>query len=152
MKEIVITFVGALSTAVAGVLIAWLLARSRSGRLSRTFDQAGKVLDFIERYSAAYGGLEKLPEAIRPNVQKLLHETAQAIQEDFTADRSMLPEFDKTTSSFRKVLLLYVPDRTAIWIPCIVFHTSILFMLYVCIVRFVQASWEMADTTVLIFA
>jgi hypothetical protein len=152
MKEIIIALTGALSTAVGGVLAAWLLARVQSGRLTRTLDQATKVLEFVERYSAVYNGLEKISEGVRPEVEKLLHDTAQAIKEDYAAERASLPEFERSTSSVRAALLLYIPNRTATWVPFLLFHTMVLFMLYVCIVRLVQARWEILDTAVLIVA
>jgi hypothetical protein len=152
MKEILISLATALATAVGGTLVAWLLSRVRSGRLARTLDQATKIIEFVERWSAAYDGLTKLSEANRNDAEKLMLDAMQAVREDLTAERAVLPEFGKTTSSVRSALLLYLPRRPIIWLPYFLFHTLLIFMLYIFVVRTVQGRWGMEDNVALLIA
>lgn len=152
MKEILIPLAGALATAIGATLAAWLFARVRSGRFARTLDQATKIIDFIERWSVGYEKLEKISQENRTDVQNLMLLTMQAVREDFVAEREVLPEFGKTTSSVRRALLLYLPNRTVIWFPYLLFHTLVLFMLYVLVVRAVQGRWGIEDMVVLFIA
>jgi hypothetical protein len=150
MKEILLSFAGALATAIGGMLIAWLFARVRSGRLARTLDQATKVIDFVERCSAAYEGLVKITEPTKGGVEKLLLDAVHAVQEDFAIERAIVPEFTKTTSSVRSAMLLYHPSRTVMWLPHLIFHTLLLFMLYVFAIRAAQGRWGIEDSVVLL--
>ena len=72
MGDVLNPLLGALATAFAGILAAWLFARVRSGRLARTLDQTSKLLDFVERYCAAYESLAKVTEAKRDDVESIL--------------------------------------------------------------------------------
>jgi hypothetical protein len=130
MTQTLVALAGALTTAIGTTLIAWLFARVRSGRLGRTLDQATRVIGFVELCSAAYDGLAKVDQAKRNEVEKLMLDAMQAVREDFAAERAMLPVFAETTSSFRKALLLYLPPRAINWLPFLLFHTLLLFILY----------------------
>jgi hypothetical protein len=152
MNEILVSLAGALATAIGGTLVAWLLARVRAGRFGRTLDQANKLIDFVERLSTGYDGLAKIPEANRTAVERLLQDAMKAVQEDFSSDRAVLAEFGKNASSVRGALLLYLPSRTIIWLPFLLFHTLLLFMLYVFVVRALQGQWGMEDTLALLIA
>jgi hypothetical protein len=152
MRELLIPLASAFATAIGGTLVAWFLARVRSGRLTRTLDQATRLIEFIQRFSTGYDGLAKISEAMRSDAERLLLDTMRAVREDFAAERAVLPEFEKTSSSVRSALLLYVPHRTIIWLLYIPFYTLLLFMLYVCIVRAAQWEWGMGDTVALLIA
>jgi hypothetical protein len=89
---------------------------------------------------------------MRNDVEMLMRDAIKAVREDFVAERAVLPEFVKTTSSVRSALLLYVPHRMFIWLPFLVFHTLLLFMLYVLVLRMVQGRWGMEDTLALLIA
>ena len=95
------------------------------GRLGRTLDQATKIIDFVERFSAGYDRLAKVSEVKRADVEKLMLDTMQAVREDFAAERAVLPEFGKTTSSFRNALMLYIPNRTIVWLTRIMHHAGL---------------------------
>jgi hypothetical protein len=152
MKEILIPLASALATAVGGILVAWLLARVRSGRLVRTLDQTTKIIDFIERWSARQEGLAKLSEANRNEVDKLMLHTMQAVREDFVAERAMPIEFGQSTSSIRSALLLHRPRRAIVWFPHLLFYTLLLFMIYVFVIIVVQGRWNTEDTVALLIA
>jgi hypothetical protein len=144
MKEIFIPLMGALATAIGGTFVAWLLARVESGRLARTIEQATRVIDLVERCSAAFDGLAKIDEAKRNEVEKLMLDAMRAVQEDFSTERSVLPEFEKTTSSVRSILMLYRPQGGV--------HSMILFMIYIIVFRLVEGRWMMQDTLALLIA
>jgi hypothetical protein len=152
MKEIFIPLMGALATAIGGTFVAWLLARVESGRLARTIEQATRVIDLVERCSAAFDGLAKIDEAKRNEVEKLMLDAMRAVQEDFSTERSVLPEFEKTTSSVRSILMLYRPQGGVAWLPYLLFHSMILFMLYIIVFRLVEGRWMMQDTLALLIA
>ena len=152
MKEILFSLASALATAVGATLVAWFLARVSSGRLGRTLDQATKIIDFVERYSAGYDHLAKVSEEKRADVEKLMLDAVQAVREDFAAERTLLPEFRKATFSFRNALMLYIPNRTIGWLPFLVFHTMLFFMLYVVLLRIFQGRWGIGDTVALLVA
>src|SRR5262245_61568634 len=111
MKDIFSPLASALVTAIGGTLVAWLFARIRPGRLARTLDQATKIIEFVGRYAAGHDGLAKIPEARRKDVENLMLDVMQAVRGDYAAERAALPEFEKTTSSIRRTLLLYLPHR-----------------------------------------
>jgi hypothetical protein len=93
------------STADTARIVAWVLSRVRSSRLARTLEQATKIIEFVERWSAGYDGLTKLPEANRNGAENLMLDAMQAVREDLAAERAVLPEFGKTTFSVRSALL-----------------------------------------------
>jgi hypothetical protein len=142
MGGVLTPLLGALATAFAGILAAWLFARVRSGRLARTLDQTGKLLDFVERYCAAYESLAKVTEAKRADVESILVSAAQAVREDLAAERAALPEFEKRNATRRSALLLRLPDRNLSWLPFIVFHTALLFIFYVAALRTFRHDWS----------
>lgn len=152
MKDVLIPFAGALATAVGGVLVAWVLARVGSGRFARTLDQANKLIDFVERCCAAHDGLAKITGTNRNDVEKPILDAIQAVQQDFAAERAALPEFKHATSSARRAMLLYLPNGTYIWLPFLLFHTLLLFMLYVVVVRTLNREWTLIDVAVLLIA
>jgi len=138
MSQILIPFASALATAVAGTVVAWLLARTHTGRLGRTFDQATKIIEFVEHFSAAYENLTKITSTQRNDVEKLMLDAAEAVQKDFAAERAVLGEFGRTTSSIRNILLLRLPNRSIIWAPYVLFYTFLLFVIYLFVVVIVQ--------------
>jgi hypothetical protein len=155
MKEdIFFAFASALGTAVGATLLAWLPAPGRSGRLARTLDQATKVIDFVKQCTAAYDGIAKIAVAKRSDVEKLMLDAIQAVQKDLSAERVVLPEFEKNTSSVRRALLIYLPSGTIIWLPFLLFHTLLLFILYVFVIRVVVqgGQWKWDDTVVVLVA
>lgn len=152
MSEIINPLLGALATAIGGTLVAWLLARVRPGRLGRTLDQANKLVDFVQRYCTAYDGLAKIGDAKRSDIESLLVEATEAVREDFAAERTVLPKFEKSTGTVRGALLLSLPDRTIGWPPFIIFYTMLLFMLYLVLIREVYGGWQLGDAVALFIA
>ena len=150
MNEILLPLASALATAIGGTLVAGLLARVRAGRFSRTLDQTNKVLDLVERYSGGYESLAKIPDAKRAAAERLMQDALNAVQEDFNAERAVLGQFGETTSSVRNALLLSTPRRSIMWLPFLVFHTLLLFMIYVVFVRALQGQWRIEDTMALL--
>jgi hypothetical protein len=152
MGEILNPLLGALATAIGGTLVAWLLARVRSGRLARTLEQAQKLIDLVEKYCAAYDGLAKINDANRANVEGLLTNVMQAVHQDFEAERNLLPEFERSSSSVHRALLLNLPGRGIAWLPFILFHTLVLFILYVVLIRAIYGGWQPYDIVALLVA
>jgi hypothetical protein len=150
MREILIPLASAFATAVGGTLVAWFLARVRSDHLARTLDQASKIIGFVGQYAAGYEGLAKIPEEKRTEVETLIRDVMQAVREDFAAERAVLPQFAENTSSIRRVLLLDFPRRRIAWLPFLLFHTFLLFVLYVFFVRVLQGRWEIGDTVAIL--
>jgi hypothetical protein len=66
-------------------------------------DQTSKLLDFVERYCAAYESLAKVTETKRDDVESILVSAARAVREDLTAERAALPEFEKGMASTRSL-------------------------------------------------
>jgi hypothetical protein len=151
MKEILIPFVSALATALGGALVAWL-ARVQSGRLARTLEQTNKIIDVVERWAAGYEALNKVSEENKRHAEKLLFDAIQAVSEDFATDRAAPQQFGRRTSPVRSALMLYIPERPILWIPYILFHTLILFIFYVLVIRLYQGRWGMDDTVAVLIA
>jgi hypothetical protein len=120
-------------------------------------DQAAKVIEFVERWTTGYESLAKIPEEKRDGVEKLMLDTINAVRDDFSEDRQTLTQFEKNVSGFRKAALLYLPSGTIIWFPYFIFHTLQVFIVYLLVVRVVQAvrgeaGWGIDDTAVLLVA
>ncbi|MBY3117311.1 hypothetical protein [Rhizobium laguerreae] len=126
----------ALATAVASIMGAWLLARTRSGRLARTLDFSTRILNFIEQSSARYDGLTKVPEEKRTDLEKLISDSVKAVQEDFSIERSLLLEFQQTNHGIHNAFLFRTPKRTILYPLYLLFYTALLFMVYVPIIRY----------------
>ncbi|RVH69173.1 hypothetical protein CN198_13990 [Sinorhizobium meliloti] len=152
MTDIFATLLSALATAVGATLAAWLFARVRSGRLARTLDYAPRILDFVGQCSGRLEGLEKIHEASRNDLEKLVLAAVHAVQEDFKIERDLLPEFEKTTGSFRNAFLLSYPRYRILWLPYIVFYTLVIFVIYVIALRVFQRQWSSYDTVLLLAA
>jgi hypothetical protein len=152
MTEPIIALASAFATAVGATLVAWFLARVRSGRLTRTLDQTTKVLAFVERWALGYEGLAKLSETTRSDAEKLMHDAMRAIHEDFAAERAVLPEFEKTSSTVRRALLLYLPNRQIVLLLYFLFHTMLLFIFYIFILRIFRGGWQIGDSFALLIA
>jgi hypothetical protein len=86
--------------------------------------------------------LAKVTEAKRDDVESILVSAAQAVREDLTAERAALPEFQKGMATRRSALLLRLPDRNLAWLPFIVFHTALLFIIYVAALRTFRHDWS----------
>ncbi|MGO7044067.1 hypothetical protein ACCT07_33160 [Rhizobium johnstonii] len=136
----------ALATAVASIVGAWLLARTRSGRLARTLDFSTRILNFVEQSSARYDGLTKVPEEKRTDLEKLISESVKAVQEDFSVDRSLLIELQQTNHSIYNAFLLHIPKRALLYPLYLLFYTALLFMIYVPVIRYFNGQpWVIGD-------
>ena len=152
MKDILIPLASALATAIGGTLVAWFLARVQSGRLARTLEQTNKIVEVVERWVAGYEALAKVSEEKRQHAEKLMFDAIQSVREDFAADREVPQQFEKKTSSVRRALMLYIPQRPALWIPYLLFHTLILFIVYVVAARILQGRWGTEDFVAVLIA
>ena len=120
--------------------------------MARTLDQATRVVEFVDRYSATYDSLKKISGEKRNYAESLLLEAMQAVREDLAAERAMLPEFEKNISSVRSALLLYFPNRNITWIPYLLFYTMLIFIVYIIIVRLVKGGWTAEDMVAILIA
>jgi hypothetical protein len=101
--------------------------------------------------------LQKVPEARRSDVEKLILNALEAAQKEFTAEQAVPPKPGKAISSVRRALLLYSPLRSTIWLPYLLFHTLLLFMLYLIGLRIIEMAsgeqaWSMGDAVALLVA
>jgi len=136
----------ALATAVASIIGAWLVARTRSGRLARTLDFSTRILNFVEQSSARYDGLTKVPEEKRTDLEKLISDSVKAVQEDLSVERSLLLEFQQTNHTIHSAFLFRIPTRRILYPLYLLFYTAILFMIYVPVIRyFNDKPWVTGD-------
>jgi hypothetical protein len=152
MQEALTPLLSALVTAIAGVIGAWIFARVRSGRSARNLEQGTKILEFIERYCECSAGVEKLSEQAKIETDKLLIEVVKSISEDFTMERSLLPQFEEKSLALRRALLLYFPRRPILWVPHFVFYVLLLFVPFVVAVRVTKGSWDLDDILAILLA
>jgi hypothetical protein len=145
MNELWQKLAEALMTAVGGTLAAWFLARVQSGRLSRTFEHAKKVNEFVERFSTNFTAVAQLPEPARIEAEKLLLDNVNALRTDLAAEREILEQFQVRTATFRDALFLHLPSRPILILPFLLFHTMLLFVLYVVVYRLVYGGMRTED-------
>ncbi|WP_130225105.1 hypothetical protein [Bradyrhizobium sp. Leo121] len=81
-----------------------------------------------------------------------MQDATKAVREDFVAERAVLAEFETTALSVRRLLLLNLPQHTFGWLPYLLFHTLLLFILYVFLVRVIQGQWGIDDTVAILVA
>lgn len=144
------TLLTALGSAISLILVAWLNARVRSGRLGRTLDRSASILDFVNQCSTRYSDLTKLPDACRSSLERLILGVVEAVQEDFLAERAILSATERGTRSDGSLFFPGFPRSPILYVPLILYYTTVLFIVYLCIVRVYQLSWSFVDTLVLV--
>jgi hypothetical protein len=152
MTEIIAPILAALATAIGGTLVAWFSARMRPGRFERTVEQVNKLADYVTRSSAAIEALAKMSGPNKEGLEKLMGDSVEAIRQDFAAERTALPEFEKNASTVRRAMLLYMPHRWSGWLSFLIFHTMLLFVIYFLILRFARGNWQPMDVVPLLIA
>lgn len=138
---------GSLLAAVAASAVAWYSSRTRAGRLSRTLEQVTKVCDVVERWKKVQEGLTS-PDDVE--AKRLLQLSLSAVLEDFQSERQALPQFQKSASAFRRLLLLCVPRHPSQWLLQIPFHAALILSLAVVVLRVARLEWFLADTVVVL--
>ena len=138
MDEIIKPFLAALVTAVAGTVTAWFLSRARSGRLTRTIEQTGKLLELVERYYRLYDEVEKSNNQASEDTLALLATILAALKEDFKDERGRFGRFRQQESVIGRLMLLYAPKKRAVWALFCLFYFCIVFVVFVLLTRATQ--------------
>jgi hypothetical protein len=136
---------GSVLAAVAASGVAWYSSRTRAGRLGRTLEQVTKVCDAVDRLKKSREGLTA-PEDVETT--KLLQSLLTAVHEDFESERQALPQFQRSTSTFRRTFLLFVPSRPSQWLMQVPFHAALILTIAVLMLRVARFEWFLADTLV----
>ena len=142
----------AVVTAIVGVISAWILARVRSGRLTRTVAQAGQAIEVVERCLSARDRLGNHSGPSKDELDELIALVARSIKEDYVSERELLPRFQTSTQSVRSALLLNFPNRAFLWFIYILFYTCLLFMAFVVIGRIAQNQFSAPDLVAIVTA
>lgn len=140
---------GSILAAVAASGVAWYSSRTSAGRLGRTLEQVTKVCDTVDRLKKSREGLTA-PEDVE--TRRLLQLSLSAVLEDFESERQTLPQFQRSTSSFRRLLLLCVPSRPSQWLLQVPFHAALILTIAILILRVARLEWFFADTVVVFIA
>lgn len=135
---------GSVFTAVTASVVAWYASRIRTGRLLRTVDQVAKLCELTER-------LVKLQDSITnrstdDTVRKLLESCLKAVSEDFERERQLLPEFNTSSTSFRKAMLLVIPTSRWVWPFQIAFYSMLIFGIVVLLNSLYIHQWKVEDS------
>lgn len=141
--------IGSVLAAVGASVIAWYSSRTRAGRLTRTLDQVARVCDMVERWTKIDDSFSSLQPD--DDAKRLMQSCLRAVLEDFQQERQVLPQFQASTSSVRRLLLLSVSSHPAQWPFQIMFHSLLLLVIVVVSVRIAYSEWSLSDTVVVFF-
>jgi hypothetical protein len=141
MEPLLAPLAGAVASGIATLVVLWINARSRSGRFGRTIENVKRLNELVQQYVDITA---KLPPERKEELEAIMIESLRSARSEFEAEQTILPRFEKNASSsassliyvFRRALLFFVPQRGWVWLPLIVFQSSLALLM----VLFLQQS------------
>ncbi|MEL7086756.1 MAG: hypothetical protein AAGM36_19935 [Cyanobacteria bacterium J06597_1] len=144
MQELILPFLGAIFTTLAGIVSAWLLGQTQSNRLEQTLRQAKEVIEVMERSTSLYEALSQKKLENNESAKRILAQCMEDIESEWLSAREETANLSER-SLLRTASLTYRPPRGYIYALHIVYWISLLTAIYIASLRVFTRQFFYAD-------